>query len=62
MELLTTLPLEVVYSPTFSALPEAHYDILLAGLPVSMRDLSQQKDNLAKACALTAGAPLPCAD
>ncbi|MCW9580705.1 two-component sensor histidine kinase BarA [Raoultella ornithinolytica] len=52
MELLTTLPLEVVYSPTFSALPEAHYDILLAGLPVSMRDLSQQKDNLAKACAM----------
>ncbi len=52
MELLTTLPLEVVYSPTFSALPEAHYDILLAGLPVSMRDLSQQKDNLQKACAM----------
>ncbi|WP_434639064.1 two-component sensor histidine kinase BarA [Klebsiella sp. I138] len=52
MELLATLPLEVVYSPTFSALPEAHYDILLAGLPVSMRDLTQQKDNLAKACAM----------
>ena len=52
LELLATLPLEVVYSPTFSALPEAHYDILLAGLPVSMRDLSQQKDNLTKACAM----------
>ncbi|WP_174509758.1 two-component sensor histidine kinase BarA [Klebsiella oxytoca] len=52
LELLATTPLEVVYSPTFSALPKAHYDILLAGLPVSMRDISQQKDNLAKACAI----------
>lgn len=52
MELLANTPLEVVYSPTFSALPEAHYDILLAGIPVSMRDLNQQKDKLTKACSM----------
>ncbi|MCF6688095.1 two-component sensor histidine kinase BarA [Raoultella terrigena] len=52
MELLANTPLEVVYSPTFSALPEAHYDILLAGIPVSMRDLNQQKDKLNKACSM----------
>lgn len=45
MELLATTPLEVVYSPTLSALPDAHYDILLAGIPVSMRDLSNQREN-----------------
>ncbi|MEF3089460.1 two-component sensor histidine kinase BarA [Raoultella scottii] len=52
MELLASTPLEVVYSPTFSALPETHYDILLAGIPVSMRDLNQQKDKLTKACSM----------
>jgi BarA-like signal transduction histidine kinase len=45
-------PLEVVYSPTFSALAEAHYDILLVGIPVSMRDLTPQQEK-AKACAMT---------
>ena len=52
MELLATTPLEVVYSPTLSALPDAHYDILLAGIPVSMRDLNTQRDKLTRACSL----------
>ncbi|AVL78957.1 two-component sensor histidine kinase BarA [Klebsiella oxytoca] len=49
MELLATTPLEVVYSPTMTALPDAHYDILLAGIPVSIRDLNQHRDKLARA-------------
>ena len=52
MELLATTPLEVVYSPTMTALPDAHYDILLAGIPVSIRDLSQHRDKLARASKL----------
>ena len=62
MELLATTPLEVVYSPTLSALPDAHYDILLAGIPVSMRDLSNQREKLVRACSLsdTLVLGLPC--
>ncbi|MBS5175869.1 MAG: two-component sensor histidine kinase BarA [Klebsiella oxytoca] len=52
MELLATTPLEVVYSPTMTALPDAHYDILLAGIPVSIRDLSQHRDKLERASKL----------
>ncbi|MCQ4856796.1 hypothetical protein NE471_27850, partial [Escherichia coli] len=31
-------PLEVVYSPTFSALPPAHYDMMLLGIAVTFRE------------------------
>ncbi len=44
-EMLAATPLEVIYSPTFSSLAEAQYDILLVGIPVSMRDLSPHREN-----------------
>ncbi|MDX6041714.1 two-component sensor histidine kinase BarA [Scandinavium lactucae] len=53
LDLLATTPLEVVYSPTFSALPDDHYDILLVAVPVSMRDLSIHADKLERARAMT---------
>jgi two-component system sensor histidine kinase BarA len=52
MEQLAATPLEVVYSPTMSALPDTHYDILLAGIPISKYGSGQHRDKLAKACAL----------
>lgn len=60
MELLATTPLEVVYSPTMTALPDAHYDILLAGIPVSIRDLSQHRDKLERASKLADHWCWPC--
>ncbi|KFD23350.1 two-component sensor histidine kinase BarA [Yokenella regensburgei] len=53
LDLLATTPLEVVYSPTFSALPQDHYDILLIAIPVSMRDLDAHYDKLAIARSMT---------
>jgi two-component system, NarL family, sensor histidine kinase BarA len=53
LDLLATTPLEVVYSPTFSALPDDHYDILLIAVPVSMRDLNMHSDKLERARAMT---------
>ncbi|MGU3415194.1 two-component sensor histidine kinase BarA [Enterobacteriaceae bacterium C34A] len=53
LDLLATTPLEVVYSPTFSALPEERYDILLIGVPVSMRDLSLHADKFERAYSLS---------
>ncbi|MFK3661516.1 two-component sensor histidine kinase BarA [Scandinavium sp. NPDC088450] len=53
MDLLATTPLEVVYSPTFSALPDDHYDILLIAVPVSMRDLNMHSDKLVRAHTMT---------
>ncbi|MDX6869566.1 two-component sensor histidine kinase BarA [Klebsiella pneumoniae] len=53
LEMLAATPLEVIYSPTFSSLAEAQYDILLVGIPVSMRDLSPHREKLAKACAMS---------
>lgn len=44
LEMLAATPLEVIYSPTFSSLAEAQYDILLVGIPVSMRDLSPHRE------------------
>lgn len=32
LDILSETPLEVVYSPTFSALPPAHYDMMLLGI------------------------------
>lgn len=53
LDLLATTPLEVVYSPSFSALPEDHYDILLIAVPVSMRDLTLHADKLERARTMT---------
>ncbi|WP_054177614.1 two-component sensor histidine kinase BarA [Trabulsiella odontotermitis] len=53
LDLLATTPLEVVYSPTFSALPQDHYDILLVAIPVSMRELNLHHDRFEQACAMT---------
>ncbi|SNY75568.1 two-component sensor histidine kinase BarA [Enterobacter sp. CC120223-11] len=53
LDMLATTPLEVVYSPTFSALPEDRYDILLIAVPVSMRDLNMHADKLARANSMT---------
>ncbi len=62
LEMLAATPLEVIYSPTFSSLAEAQYDILLVGIPVSMRDLSPHREKLAKACAMSDNVllALPC--
>lgn len=47
-------PLEVVYSPTFSALAVEHYDILLMGIPVTFTgELTMQQERLAKAASMT---------
>ncbi len=42
-------PLEVVYSPTFSALPPAHYDMMLLGIAVTFREpLTMQHERLSE--------------
>ncbi|WLI78660.1 two-component sensor histidine kinase BarA [Kosakonia sp. H02] len=54
LDVLNETPLEVIYSPSFSALPQAHYDILLMAIPVTVREpLSMQHDRLARAAAMT---------
>lgn len=53
LDLLATTPLDVIYSPTFSALPEERYDILLIGVPVSMRDLNLHADKLERAYSMS---------
>ncbi len=51
---LSETPLEVVYSPTFSALPPAHYDMMLLGIAVTFREpLTMQHERLAKAVSMT---------
>ncbi|HHU1660448.1 TPA: two-component sensor histidine kinase BarA, partial [Escherichia coli] len=50
LDILSETPLEVVYSPTFSALPPAHYDMMLLGIAVTFREpLTMQHERLAKA-------------
>ncbi|NDO81936.1 two-component sensor histidine kinase BarA [Citrobacter sp. NCU1] len=54
LDMLSDTPLEVIYSPTFSALPIDHYDILLLSVPVTLREpLSMQHERLAKAASMT---------
>lgn len=54
LDVLSTTPLEVIYSPTFSALAVEHYDILLLGIPVTFTgELTMQQERLAKAAAMT---------
>ncbi|MRS14151.1 two-component sensor histidine kinase BarA [Enterobacteriaceae bacterium RIT691] len=53
LDLLATTTLEVIYSPTFSALPDDHYDILLIATPVSMRDMSPHLDKIERARQMT---------
>ncbi|TGC91222.1 two-component sensor histidine kinase BarA [Salmonella enterica] len=54
LDLLSDTPVEVVYSPTFSALPFAHYDIMILSVPVTFREpLTMQHERLAKAASMT---------
>ncbi|MFK3710247.1 two-component sensor histidine kinase BarA [Leclercia adecarboxylata] len=54
LEVLSTTPLEVVYSPEFSTLSVEHYDILLMGIPVTFTgELTMQQERLAKASSMT---------
>ncbi|EMU9730308.1 two-component sensor histidine kinase BarA [Salmonella enterica] len=54
LDLLSDTPVEVVYSPTFSALPLAHYDIMILSVPVTFREpLTMQHECLAKAASMT---------
>lgn len=54
LDVLSTTPLEVIYSPTFSALPEDHYDILLLAVPVTNREpLTMRHGRLARAAQMT---------
>ncbi|EHR1353629.1 two-component sensor histidine kinase BarA [Salmonella enterica] len=54
LDLLSDTPVEVVYSLTFSALPLAHYDIMILSVPVTFREpLTMQHERLAKAASMT---------
>lgn len=54
LDILSETPLEVIYSPSFSGLPKDHYDILLLGIPVTLREpLTMQHERLANAAAMT---------
>ncbi|QLX24137.1 two-component sensor histidine kinase BarA [Citrobacter freundii] len=54
LDILSETPLDVIYSPSFSALPAEHYDILLLGVPVTLREpLTMQHERLASARAMT---------
>ena len=54
LDILSETPLEVIYSPSFSRLPKDHYDILLLGIPVTLREpLTMQHERLASAAAMT---------
>ncbi|HAO6835700.1 TPA: two-component sensor histidine kinase BarA [Salmonella enterica subsp. enterica serovar Heidelberg] len=54
LDLLSDTPVEVIYSPTFSALPLAHYDIMILSVPVTFREpLPMQHERLAKAASMT---------
>jgi two-component system sensor histidine kinase BarA len=54
LDILSETPLEVIYSPSFSGLPKDHYDILLIGIPVTLREpLTMQHERLASAAAMT---------
>ncbi|KAA1049221.1 two-component sensor histidine kinase BarA [Pseudocitrobacter sp. 73] len=53
LDMLASTPLEVIYSQTFSALPVEHYDMMLAAIPVSVRDLAHHREKLAQARAMT---------
>ncbi len=54
LDLLSDTPVEVIYSPSFSALPLAHYDIMILSVPVTFREpLTMQHERLAKAASMT---------
>ncbi len=54
LDLLSDTPVEVIYSPTFSALPLAHYDIMILSVPVTFREpRTMQHERLAKAASMT---------
>lgn len=54
LDILSETPLEVIYSSSFSTLPQEHYDILLLGVPVTFREpLTMQHERLAQAAAMS---------
>lgn len=54
LDILNETPLEVVYSPTFSALPDEHYDIMLLGVAVTFNEpLTMQHERLIQATKMT---------
>lgn len=54
LDMLSATPLQLIYSATFTALPEDHYDILLIGIPVTFRaPINMQNERLAKAASMT---------
>lgn len=54
LNLLADTPLTVVYSPSFTTLPEERYDILLIGVPVTFKDtLSIENPKLVRATSMT---------
>ncbi len=62
-EMLAATPLEVIYSPTFSSLAEAQYDILLVGILVSRADLSPHREKISQSlarCPIIVPLALPC--
>ncbi|HBI0495842.1 TPA: two-component sensor histidine kinase BarA [Salmonella enterica subsp. enterica serovar Dublin] len=61
LDLLSDTPVEVVYSPTFSALPLAHYDIMILSVPVTFREpLTMQHERLAASMTDFLLLALPC--
>jgi two-component system sensor histidine kinase BarA len=54
LNLLADTPLTVVYSPSFTTLPDEHYDILLIGVPINFTDrLSIENPRLVRATKMT---------
>lgn len=54
LNLLAGTPLTVVYSPSFTMLPDEHYDILLIGIPVTSTDtLSMENPQMVRAASMT---------
>lgn len=54
LNLLAGTPLTVIYSPSFTMLPDEHYDILLIGIPVISTDtLSMENPQLVRAASMT---------
>ncbi|CBG89761.1 two-component sensor histidine kinase BarA [Citrobacter rodentium] len=54
LDILSETPLEVIYSPTFSALAAEHYDIMLLGVAVTFKEpLTMQHERLIQATKMT---------
>ncbi|HBU6572371.1 two-component sensor histidine kinase BarA [Citrobacter amalonaticus] len=54
LDILSETPLEVIYSPTFSALAVEHYDFMLLGVAVTFKEpLTMQHERLIQATKMT---------